>query len=82
MNKFTAIDVSYLRPSRTIETILVSDSHSSRVFYVYNYEGYSFRIFNSLVKLVNFVNNESESNFHFNTENELDEFFSTVDLRQ
>ncbi len=81
MNTIRAINTDYLRPSRTIETLLVSSSNSEKVFFVYNYEGYSFRLFNSHLSLINFFKyNESESDYHFDTETELDLFLSNIDL--
>ena len=81
MNTIRAINTDYLRPSRTIETLLVSSSNSEKVFFVYNYEGYSFRLFNSHLSLINFFKyNESESDYRFDTETELDLFLSNIDL--
>ena len=75
MNKVRTINTDYLLSSRTIETVLVSNSNAEKVFFVYNYEGYSFRLFNSHLNLINFFqNNEVESDFHFDTEMELDLF--------
>ena len=54
MNTIKTIDTDYLRASRTIETILVSNAITEKVFFVYNYEGNSFRFFYSHLKLVNF----------------------------
>lgn len=48
MNSYTAIDVSYLRSDRTIETVLVTNAVTEKVFFVYNYEGYSFRVCENL----------------------------------
>lgn len=80
MNSFKIIDTDYLRSSRTVETILVSNYESKKVFYVYNYEGYSFRVFKTILALVNFFQNENESDLHFETESDLDNFFSKVAL--
>lgn len=82
MNKFQAINTEYLRPSRTIETVIVKNKHLSNVFLVYNYEGNSFRVFNSNMSLINFFLNKSESDFCFNTEFELDNFFSNIKLTE
>ncbi len=82
MNTFNVIDTDYLRSSRTVETILVSNSKTSQVFYVYNYEGYSFRVFETILSLVSFFQERKESHFHFDTETELDNFFYKVVLRK
>lgn len=81
MNSFKIIDTDYLRSSRTIETVLVSNSNFNQVFYVYNYEGYSFRVFETILSLVNFFQENIESDFHFDTDAELDNFFSKVSLK-
>lgn len=80
MNDFTTINTEYLRPSRTIDTILVSKNNLSQVFIVYNYEGYSFRLFKSHLKLILFFQDKTESDFHFETDEELDDFLSEVKL--
>ena len=44
---FQAVHIEYLTPSRTIETIELRNQQQVRTVYVYNYEGYSFRLFES-----------------------------------
>jgi len=80
MNSFKIIDTDYLRSSRTIETVLVSNTKTSQAFYVYNYEGYSYRVFETILSLIIFFQENSESDFHFENESELDTFFSKVKL--
>ncbi|MFG6687224.1 hypothetical protein ACGK9U_11610 [Mariniflexile sp. HNIBRBA6329] len=80
MNNFQTINTDYLRASRTIETILVTKENSSKVFFIYNYEGSSFRVFETQLSLIHFFQNKTESNFHFNSEIELDHFLSKVKL--
>jgi len=80
MNDFKAINVEYIRASRTIETVLVTKEDYSKLFYVYNYEGNSFRVFETLLSLINFFQNKSESDFCFNTESKLDYFLSNVTI--
>ena len=74
MNKYTTLHTEYLRPSRTIETILVTNEFLNEIFFIYNYEGVSLRVFKTHLDLINFFLNKSGSNFHFNTEDELDIF--------
>jgi hypothetical protein len=74
MNTYQTVNTDYLRPSRTLETIVVSRSCKSKVLYLYNYEGYSFRLFENLLDFVKFFQNKVESDYHFNSENELDNF--------
>lgn len=80
MNNFQAINAEYLRASRTIETVLVTKENSSKVFFIYNYEGNSFRVFQSQMNLIHFFLNKTESDFHFNSEIELDHFLSEVNI--
>ena len=80
MNQIQTINTEYLRSSRTIETIMVSDNKSSVVFFLYNYEGNSFRLFSSHVNLINFFLNKCESDFHFCSEIELDDFLVKIKL--
>ncbi|WP_452230918.1 hypothetical protein [Lacinutrix sp. MEBiC02404] len=80
MNNFETINTEYLRASRTIETVLVSNRTSSALFFIYNYEGISFRIFKTHIDLIKFFLNKSESYIHFDCENEVDDFLSEVKL--
>ncbi len=80
MNTFQSIDTEYVQSSRTIEIVLVSDNNSSKVFFVYNFEGNSYRVFESHLGLIRFFQNKIESDFHFSTDTELDSFLSKVRL--
>lgn len=80
MNTFQSLNTEYLSPSRTIDTILVSNNKQERVLFIYNYEGYSFRVFSSHLGLINFFMNQAESDFHFETEVELDNFLYKVQI--
>ena len=80
MNQLQTIKIEYLRSSRTIETVLVINRKLSEVFFVYNYEGNSFRVFENHLKLVDFFQNKCESDYHFSTEDELDDFLSEFKL--
>jgi len=81
MNTFQTINTEYIRASRTIETILVSKENSSKVFFLYNYEGNSFRLFENHLGLIHFFQDKSESDFHFDNEADLDSFLSSVKLK-
>jgi hypothetical protein len=59
MNFISQIQVNYLRPNRTIETYLLIDKKDydkCKVVYIYNYEGYHYRIFENVIELSNFLN--------------------------
>ncbi len=49
MNSFTAVDVFYLRSNRTIETILLRNKRMQKMLFVYNYQGLTYRIFETEV---------------------------------
>ena len=80
MNTFRNINTEYLRSSRTIETVEVCNSKTKKLFYVYNYEGYSFRVFENVLDLIDFFEVNSNKYLHFDTEQELDNYFSKLIL--
>lgn len=80
MNTFVSINTEYLCASRTIETVEVCNSITKKIFYVYNYEGYSFRVFNTIVDLIQFFELDFNAFLHFDTEEELDCYFSKLML--
>lgn len=80
MNSFETINQLYLLPSRTIEQIKVRNSTNRKYFFIYNYEGYSYRVFKSQMELNHFFNKGIESTIHFTTEKQLDTFLAQVDI--
>lgn len=80
MNTFKAVHTEYLKPSRTIETVLVSKENLSQVYFIYNYEGNSFSVFENHLDLILFFQDKAESDFEFRTEEALDEFLGEVDV--
>ena len=86
MNTFHSVETHYITNSRTIETILLSCEKVNsierieRIFYVYNYEGNSFRFFSSIMSLMNFFNDNGEDYVHFENEEELDSFLDKIEL--
>ncbi len=80
MNKYTALDVCYLRPSRTIETILLEKGDNKRIIYVYNYDGIHFSVFNFITDILEFFNNEIEADISFETDEELNHYLQNLDL--
>lgn len=81
MNSLQCLHTEYLRSSRTIETVLVSDRNLNKVVFIYNYEGNSFRVFESHMSLLNFFQHDVEPDFHFDTEFQLDSFLLKVVLQ-
>tara|TARA_B110000090_G_scaffold78424_1_gene89334 strand:+ start:247 stop:495 length:249 start_codon:yes stop_codon:yes gene_type:complete len=80
MNEFKTILTEYIRPSRTLETVIVSNKGLQNVFFIYNYEGNSFRVFKNQLNLIHFFQDKNESDFHFCTETGLDAFLSKIEL--
>ncbi len=80
MNTYRAIDVFYLRPSRTIETILVSKGNIEKIFFVYNYEGWFFRVFENVLDLMNFFDDLFEPEVYFEVETELDNYLESTEI--
>ncbi|MBS4001346.1 MAG: hypothetical protein KGZ71_12785 [Desulfobulbaceae bacterium] len=82
MNNIRILNTDYIPSSRTIETVLVSNENFERVFFIFDYEGYSFRLFDSILNLLNFFqDNETESDFYFETEDQKDSFLMNFELK-
>jgi hypothetical protein len=84
LNIIDQIQTNYLRPNRTIETLLLwdeIDSNVAKVIYIYNYEGYHYRIFENVIELSNFLNN---ANFkllsELSTDSEVYKYLSELNL--
>ena len=80
MNTYRAINTFYLRPSRTIETILVSKGNVEKIFFVYNYEGWFFRVFENVLDLMNFFDDLFEPEVYFEVETELDNYLESTEI--
>jgi hypothetical protein len=80
MNTFISINTEYLSPSRTIEVVLVSNSKTKKMFYVYNFEGNSFSVFSNIIDLIQFFEVSSNACEHFDKDEELDSYFSKLIL--
>ena len=80
MNTYRAINTFYLRPSRTIETILVSKGNVEKIFFVYNYEGWFFRVFENVLDLMNFFDDLFEPEAYFEDETELDNYLESTEI--
>lgn len=74
MNTITNVNTEYIRSSRTIETVRVSNGKLEKLLFVFNYEGCSFRVFSNLLDLISFFEKGTEPTHHFETDDELDEF--------
>lgn len=68
---------TYIRPNITIEYELIG----LKKFYVYNYKGVHYRVFNSLKTLRDFLAKGCDLwIFECNTENELDKYLQSSNL--
>lgn len=76
MNILNQLDVQYLSSSRTIEKIEITNYLKTSICFVYNYEGYHFRLFESEIALNSFFQQNKEPQFEFYSERELDEFLT------
>ena len=72
MNIINYCNVEYIRADRTIE--IISLKNSAELFYVYNYQGYHFRVFTKLLDLVNFFQFGTEPKYSCGSDEELDQF--------
>ncbi len=74
MNLINQINIEYLTPSRTIETIELTNKNKKLVTYIYNYEGNCFRFFSSIELLNSFFQSNIESQNLFQNDLEMDNF--------
>ena len=72
MNTIINCHTDYITPSRTLETI--SYKQSDKIIYIYNYEGTHFRLFTSLLELIQFFTLGTEPKYDFTEEGDLDLF--------
>lgn len=73
MNTIQSLSTEYIIPSRTIETVLLSNGEKEKTCFIYNYEGYSYRFFETQLDLIRFfANPEFEPRIHFENEEDLD----------
>ncbi|RAI93848.1 hypothetical protein LV83_00754 [Algoriphagus yeomjeoni] len=70
----------YLRSSRTIETVILSKGTRERALFIYNYEGYSFRVFEDILALILFFETGVDRSIHFDSEVGLDGFLERVSI--
>lgn len=80
MNSCIAIETDYLRSDRTIETILVRNSKSEKLFWVYNFEGIHFRLFETWLAVDHFFKHAEEPLHSFNSETDVDDYLLQVPL--
>lgn len=83
MNQIRVLDTHYLRPDRTVNTILVMNPEGhSRIIYEYNREGIYFKLFLSFQAVfAYFVEDDAESfDGEFHSEEEIDGHIGNLNL--
>ena len=75
MNQIKCINTDYLRPSRTIETIEISNNENIEINYIYNYEGTHFRLFKNVLEIIKFFGfHDFEPKISFRNESTMDNY--------
>lgn len=80
MNRIIPITTEYITPSRTIEIFHLIRFEEKTQVYVYNYEGKHFRVFVSLVDLIQFFESGKEALPSFDSEYDLDEYLDRMPI--
>lgn len=80
MNKIIPITTEYITPSRSIEILTLVRFEESKQVYVYNFEGKHFRVFESLVDLIQFFEIGKEPIASFDSESDLEEFLDQIPI--
>lgn len=81
MNTITLLDTNYLRPNRTIESILLTRGEDTKLVFVYNYEGVHFRLFLSLIQMVDFLSERIEPSLCFGNDRDLDRVLEKINFK-
>ncbi|MRT91727.1 hypothetical protein [Ancylomarina sp. 16SWW S1-10-2] len=76
-NIINQVEVKYLRPSRTIEELELSNNGNKETCFVYNYEGNLFYYFDNKKSLSEFLKQNDYSKIPFENETDLDHFLLT-----
>ncbi len=74
MNEIWAVKTIYVRSSRTLEFITVTNGQGTRIFYLYNYECFHYRLFDSKIEVRKFFNCEDAQFLEFSDEDVLDSY--------
>lgn len=80
MNNLEFIEVGYLRSDRTIEIILLTNKKKEKLVYVYNYQGWFFRVFDNLMDIMSFFDDKFEPEIWFEDEKKLDNYLLRLKL--
>ena len=81
-NAIIILDVSYIRPDRTVETILLKNGSNEHTCYIYNFEGIHYRFFKDLLSLIRFFDAREDTKYNFTEEDKLDDFLRNYNTTQ
>ena len=74
MNNIRILKTIEIRASRTIEILLIYSKNWNSIFYIYNYEGIHYRLFNCKKEVRKFFNCEDASYLDFCDDESLDDY--------
>lgn len=80
MNKIIQIGCEYLSPNRTVEKLSISNKRKTKILYVYNFKGISFRLFENRLQLNNFFWGLKSEYKNFENEDKLDKTLKRIDI--
>lgn len=78
MPNWENIDSTYLKASKSIDTYVINGKNGPSAMYVYNDEGICYRIFQTLLELIDFIENGIEPRFVFYDDNDVSTFFGNL----
>lgn len=77
-NSLETIETYYIRPSRTIEVILLHNLNRKKLYYIYNYEGSHFLVFDDILPLISSFYNYYQPENEFEDERQLDLYLKNI----
>ncbi len=81
MNKIISNEVFYIRPDKTIETLILNNTKTDKLFFIFNNQGLYFNVFHNIIELLKYLNNKISISEYFEDEDELDYFLSTYNIQ-
>ena len=80
MNNVKTIENNYLWPNISTETVLISNRQSSKILYLLNYKGISYRIFQTKTDLDKCVEGKYVEGWNFQSDEEVDSFLFNLHI--
>ena len=81
MNIINQLEIKYIRSSKTIEKLELSDNNKKTTRYIYNYEGNHYRLFEDKDSLNAFFEYGNEPKLSFENEFDLDTYLLTKKIK-